>query len=98
MAVSHEWGSSCGSEMLTTASTDVRYVGSHIQRRLFARRQINQQSTFKRRSAYSEAGTEVKSEKLDREDDDQQTVVDSAGPVSGGPMPTKRKGWFKFSK
>ncbi|POY76549.1 putative Chitin synthase [Rhodotorula taiwanensis] len=77
----------------------VRYLGSHIQRRLFARRQINQQSTLKRRSAYSEAGTVVKSEKLeDEEDDDETVMVDPVGPVGNTPAPAKRSGWFKFGK
>ncbi|GAA5864069.1 hypothetical protein JCM3774_006369 [Rhodotorula dairenensis] len=77
----------------------VRYVGSHIQRRMFARRQINQQSTLKRRSAYSEAGTEIKSEKLDAQDDDAdaQSMLDSSAPVgNAGLANAKRSGWFKF--
>ncbi|GAA5968593.1 hypothetical protein JCM8115_003796 [Rhodotorula mucilaginosa] len=76
----------------------VRYLGSHIQRRLFARRQINQQSTLKRRSAYSEAGTEIKSEKVDGQDDDDDTrsMIDSSAAVgNAGAAPSKR-GWFKF--
>ncbi|GAA6038072.1 hypothetical protein JCM8097_007532 [Rhodosporidiobolus ruineniae] len=47
----------------------VRLAGSWIQRQLFARRQVGQGKTVKRRplagEARSEAGTEIKSEKLD---------------------------------
>lgn len=66
---------------------------------MFARRQINHQSTLKRRSAYSEAGTEIKSEKtVAQEDDaDAQSMLDSSAPVGHpGPAATKRSGWFKF--
>lgn len=100
MAVSHFWHCDFLSATLTIrADADVRYLGSHIQRRLFARRQINQQSTLKRRSAYSEAGTEIKSEKVDGQDvddDDTRSMIDSSAAVgNAAPVPSKR-GWFKF--
>jgi len=54
----------------------VRVVGGFIQRRLFVRRQAGQQSQVRRRAPLSEAGTEVKSEKVDGVEDDAGSIVE----------------------
>ncbi|GAA5916862.1 hypothetical protein JCM6882_007436, partial [Rhodosporidiobolus microsporus] len=77
----------------------VRLVGGWIQRQLFARRQSSQGQTAVKRRTHapaaprSEAGTEVKSEKLDQQEDEDgfESASVSAGRESA---PVTNSSWF----
>ncbi|BGP41655.1 Chitin synthase, class 3 [Rhodotorula kratochvilovae] len=76
----------------------VRVVGAFVQRQLFARRQgSQQQSNVRRRAPLSEAGTEVKSEKVDgaEDDDDAGSIVEREG-TSGAPTSARgtESAWY----
>ncbi|GAA6007454.1 uncharacterized protein JCM10292_002411 [Rhodotorula paludigena] len=73
----------------------VRVVGGWVQRQLFARRQVSQQGQLRRRgvggggTARSEAGTEIKSDKV--EDDGASSIVERDGAsLAGGQATTAR--------
>lgn len=73
----------------------VRVVGGWVQRQLFARRQVSQQGQLRRRgvegggTARSEAGTEIKSDKV--EDDGTSSIVERDGAsLAGGQATTAR--------
>ncbi|GAA5852276.1 hypothetical protein JCM9279_002486 [Rhodotorula babjevae] len=68
----------------------VRLIGAFVQRKLFARRQVGQQSQLRRRPPMSEVGTEVKSDKVDVDEDDAESIVERAG-ASAMPSSSARR-------
>jgi len=57
----------------------VRLIGAFVQRKLFARRQVGQQSQLRRRAPLSEVGTEVKGDKVGADEDDAGSIIERDG-------------------